>query len=455
MSHLNKSNEIVGYNQRMNFTVLPQHATLHRLFLMRFIAVTGQISVMGIAQHWLGIELPWIPVFAVVGFEIAFNAWTWWRMQDKRPVSDGALFGQLGVDILALSILLYFSGGATNPFVSFYLPALAVSAAILPWHFAVVLAVVSLASYSAMMNDYVPLTLRNEDHAVMYHLVGMWANFALSAVLIVWFVARMSKTVRERDAQLAQARELRLQGERIIALATQAASAAHEMGTPLATMAILAGELKNEANENAVLTPYSAEFQMFETQIAVCKTALERMNMDAYLKETASENPLENLTVHFITWLKETIETWRLMHPSIQIEHALDQLPDHAATYRISHCQVVGQILVTLLDNAAKANTRSNKKVYFSLTIETGKAIVRIRDEGDGIDPDIHKRLGYEPVRSQFGGKGIGLMLAFSSAQQIGVTIELLTRQSKNDANTLSEINSLTGTVAILSLPLL
>ena len=114
------------------FRVPPQHETLRTIALMRLIALAGQLLVVALAMFWLDIDLPLLPLYGAITVLAAFNGWTWRRMQRAHPAGDNELFVQLLADVMTLSALLYFSGGATNPFVSFYLPALAVAAAILP-----------------------------------------------------------------------------------------------------------------------------------------------------------------------------------------------------------------------------------------------------------------------------------------------------------------------------------
>ncbi|WP_223467711.1 hypothetical protein [Massilia soli] len=151
---------------------LPQHEILRRLMWMRIIAVTGQFSAVATARWWLGIDLPLAPMLTVILMLAAFNAWTWWTLRTRRLAGHGTLFTQLFVDLLAVSSLLFFSGGATNPFVSVYLPALAVAAAILPWGYTLLLAIFALAGYSIMMNVYVPLQIFPAERASSYHLLG-------------------------------------------------------------------------------------------------------------------------------------------------------------------------------------------------------------------------------------------------------------------------------------------
>jgi two-component system, sensor histidine kinase RegB len=410
------------------FRVLPQHEALRTLLLMRMIALGGQILVLALAEFWLGISLPLPPLFAAIVFLAIFNLWTWRRLQRPQPASDSELFFQLLIDVATLSALLYFSGGATNPFVSFYLPALAVAAAILPWLHACVLAMVSIACYSLMTSIYIPLEVMDAERAVTYHLAGMWANFAVSAGLITWFVARMSTALRERDRQLAVAREQHLQSERLVALGAQAASAAHQMGTPLATVALLVGELLHEAGQDAALATYREDLATMEAQIALCKAALDQMGKKA--KEDAA-TPGTNVAAG--DWLSGFVQEWRLRHPEVRLQLSLS-----GGTARIGEARAVAQILQILLDNAVQAMAGATTPVTLSLVAEPQAVILRVIDGGPGIAADRLKRLGYEPVASTSGGQGIGLLLAFATARQIGATLALAACQPSGTAATLT-----------------
>ncbi len=369
----------------------------------------AQALLVAGAYYGMGVNLPLTPLCIVLALMVAFNGLTWLRMRLAQPVRESELLVQLFIDISALSVLLYFSGGATNPFVSFYLPALAVAAAVLSPRYAFTLALYSFACYSGLTYLYEPLHIHDHDQAMAYHLAGMWVNFLMSAALITWFVTRMSATVRARDAQLAQAREQQLQDERIVALGTQAASAAHEMSTPLATVAVIAGELRIEAGRNQALTMYRDDLAIVEEQIAVCKTALDRMGMDVQMRHADADAVPVKLT----DWLRHFVDVWRLRHPAVSIRLSL---PQDAAPAR--HQQLTGQILLTLLDNAAQAVAESGK-IDVTLSVQRDEAMIRVADDGPGIAPELLRRLGYEPVRSSTGGKGIGLMLAFATARQM------------------------------------
>jgi two-component system, sensor histidine kinase RegB len=381
---------------------------------MRCVATLAQALLVAGALWSMQLPLPLLPLALVLAGMLVFNCLTWWRTRLVYPVRKPELFLQVFIDVSALSVLLYFTGGATNPFVSFYLPALAVASAILPSSYALVLAAYSLLCYTTLSYLYQPLHIHDQSLSMEYHLEGMWLNFLVSAALITWFVTRMSATVRERDQQLAQARELQLQDERLVALGTQAASAAHEMNTPLATVAVIAGELRIEAGRNDALASYRDDLRVIEEQVEACKQALDRMGM-----EVAAPRAGATAALNMNDWLRHFVDSWRLRHPAVTIRLSLP-----SAVIAMHDSPLLGQILMTLFDNAGKA-VAEHGKIEVSLSVQEQEVLIRVVDDGVGIAPDLLKRLGYEPVRSSTGGKGIGLMLAYATARQIGARLML------------------------------
>ncbi len=413
-----------------------QHQLLARLFWLRWTTIAGELAVLAGAHFWLRIDLPLPALLWLIGVQVLINAATWGRMRWARPAGQPELLLQLLLDLCVLTALLYFSGGATNPFVSFYLPALAAGAATLAWPYALALALCALAAYSGLVYVYQPLHIHDHGQAMAYHLAGMWINFSISALLITWFVTRIAAAVRSRDSLLAQAREQQLQGQRILALGTQAAGAAHALNTPLSTVAVIAGEMRREIRRdmagNAALAMYEEDLRIVEEQIAVCKQALESMRLDADAQGRGDD------TAALAPWLAALADGWRLHHPAVQLAVETGQ-----ATLVAGQLQELSQILLTLLDNAAHAVKERGGEVRLSLMADAGEktAIIRVADNGCGIAPELLSRLGHGPVDSRSGGKGIGLMLAFAAATQMGGHLQLRSTQGE-------------GTVAELRFPL-
>src|SRR5580692_1906047 len=163
---------------------------LGHLFWLRSHAIIGQLVTIAFVQIFVGVHLPLPAMLLVIGLEVIFNGLTWLRVARERPESNLELFGQIWVDLGALSALLFLSGGTTNPFVSLYLPSLAIAAAVLPWQLMAWLALFAVVCYSLLTVSYVPLNMEDPLNLFEYFRIGLWVNFMVSVGLIGWFVAR-------------------------------------------------------------------------------------------------------------------------------------------------------------------------------------------------------------------------------------------------------------------------
>ncbi|MDQ0143745.1 ATP-binding protein [Cupriavidus necator] len=395
--------------------------TLRRLFWLRWALLGGQALTVLVCEPIAGIHLPYAPLLVVLGLQALFNLLTGLRLRQhtRRNSAPGEaeLMGQLLVDLTALSAILFYTGGATNPFVSFYLPGLAIAAAILPWRQVIALALYALACYTVLLIEYVPLDLHDPDNAVNYHLAGMWLNFVASAVMIALFVARLSGVLRQREAQLNLAREQLLREARVEDLNGQAAAVAHEIGTPLATLAVIAGELRADASDAvrgaSSISGYLPDLQTMEQQLALCRSTLARLR----------EDPATLAPQRIDGWLPAFAERWQLRHPNA----SLQAVATPGAGAQAVETARVGQILTILLDNAARSQQaagRGARPLQLQIAMAPGNAApwlsFRVADQGDGIPDALRGQLGETPVASQHGGQGIGLYLAQSAARQMG-----------------------------------
>jgi two-component system, sensor histidine kinase RegB len=384
---------------------------LGHLFWLRCLAIIGQLVTIAVVQIFVGVHLPLPAMLLVIGLETLFNGLTWLRVARQRPESNLELFGQLWVDLGALSALLFLSGGTTNPFVSLYLPSLAIAAAVLPWHLMLWLAAFAVACYAVLGFDSVPLNLDNPANLFDYYRAGMWVNFTVSVGLIAWFVARMSRALRQRDAALGDAQQRLLRDERAVALGVQAATVAHEIGTPLSTIAMLSEELRDAARSDKGLAPYSADLELLEQQMSLCTSALARLRSRA--SEPGSRQALGE-------WLESFAQQWRLRHPDVKLERP----GTPPAEFVLDDTVAVSQILTILLDNAARAS-RDHVTLAATLSRQGDRIEFEVCDAGPGIPASLRGSLGAMPVDSTQGGHGVGLYLAFSAAARLGGSIEL------------------------------
>jgi two-component system, sensor histidine kinase RegB len=385
---------------------------LGHLFWLRSLAIIGQLMTIAFVQTFIGVQLPLPAMLLVIALEVIFNGLTWWRVSQQRPESNMELFGQIWVDLGALSALLFLSGGTTNPFVSLYLPSLAAFA---------------VACYAVLGFDSVPLNLDNPANLFDYYRAGMWVNFMVSVGLIAWFVARMSGALRLRDAALGDAQQRLLHDERAVALGVQAATVAHEIGTPLSTIAMLSEELRDAARSDKGLAPYTADLELLEQQMALCTSSLARLRSRASSRQPVGE------------WLESFGEQWRLRHPHVKFE----RLGMPPAEVSLDDTVAVSQILTILLDNAARAS-RDHVTLSCSLAARGDQIVFEVCDAGSGIPAALRGSLGAMPVESTQGGHGVGLYLAFAAAARLKGSIEL------TDVSAIKP----RGTRAVLKLPL-
>lgn len=397
---------------------LPQSAAiknLRRLFWLRNVVIAFLTST-ALVLLYLDIPLHTLPIGAAVGSMLLLNALTWLRMRYPGNVGEGELFAQLLGDISTLTGLFYFTGGYSNPFVWMYLLPLSVAAVALRNIYVWLLATLSVACYSMLVFFNVPLSHLHvhyrEGMGLDIHLVGMWLGFVVSAGLIAIFVSRIGQNLRDYDHLVAETREMALESERVLALGSLAAAAAHELGTPLATIAVVAGEMADEIANQPQL---SANLTLIRTQIGRCKEILTSITASAG-QQRAEDRKGQALD----EFLEQTVTRWQDMRPETQLDHHWQgDLP--APSILVD--RTLGQALVNLLDNAADA---SPENIEVSGHWNAAELNLTIRDHGAGLTPEIAGKAGTPFFTTkQEKGMGIGLYLSRIIFERFGGTVSL------------------------------
>lgn len=430
-------NRPTDYNRTMSSTILsslPGHSQLRRLVVLRGIAVVAQLVTLAVVWKVMGLELDWQPMLLTIATLAAINLFSFFRSGNSRIVSNPELFAQLCVDVAALSILLYYSGGSTNPFISLYLLPLVIAAATLPPRYTWSMAVLTTLCYTFLMRFYVPLPMLHgqspaasdmhgmagmdgmaQESIFSLHVLGMWLGFVLSAAIIAWFVVRMAQAVQQRDEMLARVREEILRNERIVALGTQAASAAHEMGTPLSTMAVVIGELKNDTTDNQPALYDS--LVILDEQVRACKRILDKIMANAQASGAASLQAVDQL-------MSELLNEWQLLRPTAQYHyHSSDVRP----VPHISVDVTLRAALMNLLNNAADA---SPQPIEIFTRWDNSAFTLEIHDQGAGLSEDAALKAGSAFFTTKQEGRGLGLFLANATIERMGGTVHLYNREA-------------------------
>jgi len=389
----------------------PSRRNLQRLFLLRSVMIAFMLAAT-LALFYLHIPLPKYPVAFAVSGMLLLNLITLLRLnKQNRHVNDQEVLLQLLADLAALTVLFYYTGGYSNPLVWMYLLPLTVAAVALKRQYAWLLAAVAIACYSLLVFYYVPLShLHMHDIAgktLDIHLVGMWIGFVVSAGIIAFFVTRIGQSLREYDRLMAGIREKSLESERVLSLGTLAASAAHELGTPLSTMAVVSKEL---ANDLAHHPEQLQQLEILRTQINRCKEILSSITRNAG-QSRADGGHGSGLR----EFLHEVIQRWRDTRPATEL---VISVCSNSSNPQIFTDRTLIQALQNLLDNAADA---SPERILLHADWDADMLEISIRDFGPGITEEIKRQLGQPFFSSKNeNGMGLGVYLTQMTLSRLG-----------------------------------
>jgi two-component system sensor histidine kinase RegB len=383
---------------------------MHQLIQLRWIAVAGQVLTIAVTLTVFHIALPVAAMTGVLALLALLNIAGQGRLTSRAPVGNNELLLALLLDVLALTAQLYFSGGASNPFISLYLLQVTLAAMLLEaWSTWAVVVVAGLA-FAALTVAYRPLVLPPSLHADLFtlHIQGMLVCFVLDAGLVVVFMNRISRNLRTRDARLAHLRQQAAEEGHIVRMGLLASGAAHELGTPLATMAVILNDWRRipALVKDADLRQ---ELEDMESEVRRCKAIVTGILMSA--GEARGEGTaVQSARVFF----DEIVEEWRSKRTVGALAYRNGLPGDLAIVADSALKQVIGNVL----DNAAEA---SPQWVGLSASVEGDWLKLAVVDRGPGFTPEGLENLGkpYQSTKGRRGG-GLGLFLVFNVLRKLG-----------------------------------
>lgn len=401
---------------------------LRLLTLIRILVLAAQAGAVGLAFASQLVMLPWFHLGITLVVSAVLCLVTALRLRGPWPVTDLEYAVHLGCDLLIHSALLYYSGGSTNPFVSYYLVPLTIAAATLPWLYSIVLSGLALAGYTLMLVWYDPIIVPPVERTTLL-VYGMWLSFALAAALITFFVARMAEQLRHQEQFQAQRREESMRDQQLLAVATQAAGAAHELGTPLATMSVLLKELRQEHRDPQL----GEDLALLQSQVQLCKESLTQLVRAA---EADRRQAVVEQTVR--EWVESVMQRWHLMHPEATFQfHCLGK----GSAPKLMPPADLSQSLLNLLNNATDA---CPDDLDIRLDWNEQWIKVTIRDHGAGVPLAIAEQIGRPFITTKGKGFGLGLFLSQASVTRAGGTVKLYNHE---DGGALTELRLPHGSV--------
>lgn len=410
-------------NRSANFADMSSN--LQRLSAIRALVLAGQCSALFYFSALRPLGLPTVELALLLALFALITVQGWWR-QRCSAISSREFFTHLMVDCTLFTLLLYFSGGASNPFISYYLIPITIAAITLSGRLTAAITLFALVSYTVLLELYVPIEAlsmsAHSGHAshraeggANLHIIGMWVNFALSASIIGYYISRMATTVRVQQQLLEQQRADQLRSDQLNAIGLLAAGTAHELGTPLNTMRIVLDELREPATDTT-----AEDIQLLSQQVGHCQTILRSLVETARQATDPSPHP-----VTVASHLHKLVERWQLLRPGISVSSQFAV----AKTLQARLHPAIDQAIINLLNNAADA---SPELVSITATDADQQLSIAVQDRGPGLVAE---------AAENDHGLGIGLTLTQATVERFGGQLQL---------TSLAE----GGSLALLTLPL-
>ncbi len=417
--------------------LLKRASQLYLILALRSVAIVIQLMLILFVNLALHYQLPWTPLFTVVFIEVLFTfvSFIYYRRLpavkiDKESESDNthtstdtlAVLVQIAADILFLSLLLYFSGGATNAFVSLLLIPIAIAAVTLTPILLALIASLAIASYSILL-WLMPMSVMHGN--MEGHFIGMWVNFLFSTSVVAIVVGKMARTINQRELAIASYQKNLLKQEQVISLGVASAQVTHQLATPISTVQLLADELSEDFPNNEVIADMQKE-------LARCRNSLQSFRQMTFdIKDQVATSIL------CIEVLRQICDHMALNYPAIQLTIKQPDEKQFTQATILADASLLPAIL-NLINNAVRA-TKANNSVNIELTSQVNESTWQliIRDFGTGFTLSKLAELGVKPVASEQ-GLGMAVFLSHASLERLGGKLTLTNHQKGGALVTLS-----------------
>jgi two-component system sensor histidine kinase RegB len=419
---LNPARQLQGAAGHAPAAGVPQTATtdlapnlaLPWVLRLRYFMVAGEAAIIVAMAYVFRLDFPVVwtltPLAAILASNLVLG-----RMRNTSSRFPQETLGAAFVlDTLSLTIILGLTGGPANPFSLLYLVQITLSVVVLHKIWTWALGILAAICFGLLFFLHLPLAALQDHHpeqGLSPHLVGMWIAFVIAAALISFFTGKVSDALRQREREVLELQEQVAKHERLASLVTLAAGAAHELGTPLSTIAVIAKDLERYASDPSASDDVREDTKLIRSEIERCRVILERMSVQGGepMGETARTFQVRDL---FTEVLGQFPESQRML---VKVE-----LPDEALVAALPR-QATAQSLAALIQNALDANLDQRPILITAIAIDD-ELRISVRDQGHGMPDTVLRRIAEPFFTTKEPGKGMGLgtFLVRSFAERLG-----------------------------------
>lgn len=399
---------------------------LRTLIAIRWLAIAGQAATVVFVYLVLGYDFPFYLTLGAVAASAFLNIALVARYPSTKRLVDHEARAHLAYDVVQLAVLLFLTGGLKNPFAALILVPVTISATILSGASTVGLALLAIGCISLLAVLHMPLPWGDGTLVLApVYLYAVWVALALGISLIAVYAWRVAAEARRMSDALVATQLTLAREQKLSALGGLAAAAAHELGTPLGTIAVVAKEMSRELGGQS---QYSEDLALLTSQAKRCREILTRLTRGHNESEVTpySRLPLSGL-------IEEAAEPYRAFGVTIAITPAAQD----GAEPLIRRRPELLQGLVNLVENATEFATR---QVAIAVGWDARRVCVCVRDDGPGFERALIPILGEPYISSRpledgrthteihHEGMGLGIFIAKTLLEHTGATITFRNR---------------------------
>jgi len=398
----------------------PGRLRTRTLINQRWLALAGQASALLVASVGLRFPGPYIACFAVVGIGVWLNLLIAFLPVSRRSANDWEAALQLAFDILQLGALLFLTGGVANPFALLLIAPVALAGASLPWRYVLALGLLAIAAAALMTVHPLPLPWTAGQHfslPLIYRL-GLFFALVVGITFAAGYAYQAASEAARNELALNVTETVLAREQRLSALGALAAAAAHELGTPLATIAVVAKEMAREAPEGAMRD----DAWLLVGQAQRCRDILRR------LAETPDTGDELHERMSLLQFVREVVEPYATAE-AVRVEAVVTGPPGVPAPDLWRRPEIL-HAMTSIVENAYDF---ARKEILVTARFDAANIQVEVRDDGPGFSPHVLAKLGEPYVTSRPGaegsrtghvGMGLGFFIAKTLLERTGATVE-------------------------------